>query len=139
MSEHDSDSGAGRKGFVRDVMRRITPAGGRLEDEHDPRMVQPRHRSHFVAKCGESAWVLGARTRHDFEGDLDVLRGVAGSPDIAHSAASHDFVQLKWSQSDGAGGHVIFGSTALLRLAFVVDTRAKEPLKPQAESWSSKS
>ena len=44
MSEHDSDSGSqgggpGRKGFVRDVMRRITPSGGtdplsgRLEDE----------------------------------------------------------------------------------------------------------
>jgi proteasome-associated ATPase len=38
MSEHDSDSGsqgpgAGRKGFVRDVMRRITPAGGRPSDE----------------------------------------------------------------------------------------------------------
>ena len=50
MSEHDSDSsagggagsqggGSGRKGFVRDVMRRITPSGGvgqsdgRPEDE----------------------------------------------------------------------------------------------------------
>ena len=34
MSEHDSDSGSqsGRKGFVRDVMRRITPAGGRADD-----------------------------------------------------------------------------------------------------------
>jgi len=27
MSEQDSDSGSGRKGFVRDVMRRITPSG----------------------------------------------------------------------------------------------------------------
>jgi len=43
MSEHDSDSGSqgpgsGRKGFVRDVMRRITPAGaagGRPGDEAD--------------------------------------------------------------------------------------------------------
>ncbi len=40
MSEHDSDSGsqgpgAGRKGFVRDVMRRITPAGGRPSDDSD--------------------------------------------------------------------------------------------------------
>ena len=43
MSEHDSDSGSqgpgsGRKGFVRDVMRRITPAGaagGRPGDEPD--------------------------------------------------------------------------------------------------------
>ena len=37
MSEHDSDSGSqGRKGFVRDVMRRINPtgaAGGRPNDE----------------------------------------------------------------------------------------------------------
>lgn len=38
MSEHDSDSGSqgpgsGRKGFVRDVMRRITPAGGRPGDD----------------------------------------------------------------------------------------------------------
>jgi proteasome-associated ATPase len=32
MSEHDSGQGSGRKGFVRDVMRRITPAGGRPED-----------------------------------------------------------------------------------------------------------
>lgn len=32
MSEHDSESG-GRKGFVRDVMRRISPAGGRPEEE----------------------------------------------------------------------------------------------------------
>ncbi len=29
MSEYDSDSGSGRKGFVRDVMRRISPAGSR--------------------------------------------------------------------------------------------------------------
>ncbi len=37
MSEHDSDSGSGRKGFVRDVMRRITPAGGgRPVDEPGP-------------------------------------------------------------------------------------------------------
>ena len=37
MSEHDSDSGqgAGRKGFVRDVMRRITPAGGRPTEDSD--------------------------------------------------------------------------------------------------------
>ena len=40
MSEHDSDSGSqgsgsGRKGFVRDVMRRITPAGGRPGDDSD--------------------------------------------------------------------------------------------------------
>ena len=37
MSEHDSDSGSqGRKGFVRDVMRRINPTGapgGRTEDD----------------------------------------------------------------------------------------------------------
>ena len=41
MSEHDSDSspGAGRKGFVRDVMRRITPAGGRPGD--DPELEPP--------------------------------------------------------------------------------------------------
>jgi proteasome-associated ATPase len=32
MSEHDSGQGSGRKGFVRDVMRRITPAGQRPED-----------------------------------------------------------------------------------------------------------
>ncbi len=45
MSEHDSDSspGAGRKGFVRDVMRRITPAGGRPGDdpELDPSRNNP--------------------------------------------------------------------------------------------------
>ncbi len=40
MSEHDSDSGSqgpgsGRKGFVRDVMRRITPVGGRPSDDPD--------------------------------------------------------------------------------------------------------
>ncbi len=43
MSEHDSDSspGAGRKGFVRDVMRRITPAGGRPGD--DPELDPSRN------------------------------------------------------------------------------------------------
>ena len=67
MSEHDSDSsggggasrgggaesqggGSGRKGFVRDVMRRITPAGGRPSDEGDldagsnPGIDPPRER-----------------------------------------------------------------------------------------------
>ena len=42
MSEYDSGSGSGRKGFVRDVMRRITPANPRDEEgnptgEPDPR------------------------------------------------------------------------------------------------------
>ena len=37
MSEQDSESGSGRKGFVRDVMRRITPAGGRTGDDPDGR------------------------------------------------------------------------------------------------------
>jgi proteasome-associated ATPase len=36
MSEQDSDAGNGRKGFVRDVMRRIAPTGVRAEDETDP-------------------------------------------------------------------------------------------------------
>ena len=36
MSEHDSDGDTGRKGFVRDVMRRISPSGGRVGDEPDP-------------------------------------------------------------------------------------------------------
>jgi proteasome-associated ATPase len=37
MSEQDSDSpsGSGRKGFVRDVMRRMAPAGGRPGDDPD--------------------------------------------------------------------------------------------------------
>ena len=35
MSEHDSDGGNGRKGFVRDVMRRISPTGARLEDDFE--------------------------------------------------------------------------------------------------------
>ena len=37
MSEQDSDSGtgSGRKGFVRDVMRRITPVGGRPSEDPD--------------------------------------------------------------------------------------------------------
>ncbi len=35
MSEHDSDSGTGRKGFVRDVMRRINPSGARVGEEPD--------------------------------------------------------------------------------------------------------
>ncbi len=33
MSEHDSGTGSGRKGFVRDVMRRITPTGPRAGGE----------------------------------------------------------------------------------------------------------
>ncbi len=36
MNEYDSGSGSGRKGFVRDVMRRITPAGPRAEDDVNP-------------------------------------------------------------------------------------------------------
>ena len=36
MSEHDSGSGPGRKGFVRDVMRRISPAGPRAGGDADP-------------------------------------------------------------------------------------------------------
>ena len=33
MSEHDSGSGAGRRGFVRDMIGRIAPAGPRSENE----------------------------------------------------------------------------------------------------------
>jgi proteasome-associated ATPase len=36
MSEYDSGSGTGRKGFVRDVMRRISPAGPRSGGDADP-------------------------------------------------------------------------------------------------------
>ena len=39
MSEHDSGSGSGRKGFVRDVMRRIAPSGQREEDD-DPNVAR---------------------------------------------------------------------------------------------------
>jgi proteasome-associated ATPase len=35
MSEHDSGSGSGRKGFVRDVMRRIAPTGPRAGEGDD--------------------------------------------------------------------------------------------------------
>lgn len=35
MSEHDSEAG-GRKGFVRDVMRRISPTGGRPDEDAEP-------------------------------------------------------------------------------------------------------
>ena len=44
MSEHDSGSGSSRKGFVRDVMRRIAPSGQREEDA-DP-TVGAGERSH---------------------------------------------------------------------------------------------
>jgi proteasome-associated ATPase len=40
MSEHDSGSGSGRKGFVRDVMRRITPSGQREEEDADPSVAR---------------------------------------------------------------------------------------------------
>ena len=36
MSEHDSDSGNGRSGFVRDVMRRMSPAPGEAEEDALP-------------------------------------------------------------------------------------------------------
>ena len=46
MSENDSDSGTGRKGFVRDVMRRISPAGQRPGEEGEPHATGDRiHRS----------------------------------------------------------------------------------------------
>ena len=35
MSERDSDSGSGRSGFVRDVMRRVTPAGEGIEGDSE--------------------------------------------------------------------------------------------------------
>ena len=35
MSEQDSSGGSGRKGFVRDVMRRINPTGPRPDGEGD--------------------------------------------------------------------------------------------------------
>jgi proteasome-associated ATPase len=44
MSEHDSDAGSGRKGFVRDVMRRISPTGARADDETD--LQGPAERLH---------------------------------------------------------------------------------------------
>jgi proteasome-associated ATPase len=40
MSEQDSGSGNGRKGFVRDVMRRIAPSASRDETEADPGRVR---------------------------------------------------------------------------------------------------
>ncbi len=43
MSEFDSESG--RRGFVRDVMRRISPAGGRPEEDQDPESVRSSTRS----------------------------------------------------------------------------------------------
>ncbi len=36
MSEHDSEGAGGRKGFVRDVMGRITPSDSNEGGEHDP-------------------------------------------------------------------------------------------------------
>ena len=46
MSENDSGSGSGRKGFVRDVMRRISPTGPpRAEDEHEPEGLGSSERS----------------------------------------------------------------------------------------------
>jgi proteasome-associated ATPase len=45
MSEHDSEAG-GRKGFVRDVMRRISPTGGRPDDDAEsPPRTEGLHES----------------------------------------------------------------------------------------------
>ena len=80
MSEHDSDSGSqgpgsGRKGFVRDVMRRIAPAGGRPNDDSDldtgyPGAADGAHAS----GVGESGRPGGARSESEAERLQDAMR-----------------------------------------------------------------
>ena len=67
MSEQDSGSsgqgsgqGSGRKGFVRDVMRRISPAGGRPADESD---LDPRFGGTPAASGAEGAGSAGGADR----------------------------------------------------------------------------
>jgi proteasome-associated ATPase len=80
MSEHDSDSGAGRKGFVRDVMRRITPAGGRIEDEPDPNAPSDRMHQSDVEHLQDAIRFFGSDSnefRHRLDrvlADFDTLR-----------------------------------------------------------------
>ena len=45
MTEHDSGSGGGRKGFVRDVMRRIAPTGPRGGEGSDPNLERDMARA----------------------------------------------------------------------------------------------
>ena len=65
MSEHDSDSGSqgpgsGRKGFVRDVMRRITPAGGRPNEDPE---LDPTYPSSSGSGSGGGREGLGGGER----------------------------------------------------------------------------
>ena len=75
MSEHDSDSssGAGRKGFVRDVMRRITPAGGRPGDdpELDPTRPAAGERSASEAERLQDAMRFFGSDSSEFRHRLD--------------------------------------------------------------------
>ena len=75
MSEHDSDSssGAGRKGFVRDVMRRITPAGGRPGDdaELDPTRPAADQRSASEAERLQDAMRFFGSDSSEFRHRLD--------------------------------------------------------------------
>ena len=66
MSEHDSDSGpnSGRKGFVRDVMRRITPAGGRPSDDPD---LDPRRNPAGDRSASEAERLQDARDNESTE------------------------------------------------------------------------
>ena len=75
MSEHDSDSssGSGRKGFVRDVMRRMTPAGGRPGDDPDldPTRAQGTDRSAGEAERLRDAMRFFGSDSSEFRHRLD--------------------------------------------------------------------
>jgi len=75
MSEHDSDSssGSGRKGFVRDVMRRMTPVGGRPGDDPDldPTRAQGADRSAGEAERLQDAMRFFGSDSSEFRHRLD--------------------------------------------------------------------
>ena len=78
MSEHDSDSGSqgagsGRKGFVRDVMRRITPAGTRPSDDAELDTGFPGGAPAGAGDVGQSS-SGGGRPESDAERLQDAMR-----------------------------------------------------------------
>jgi proteasome-associated ATPase len=72
MSEHDSGSGSGRRGFVRDMIGRIAPAGPRSGDEFDMEPEQVEFSGEREIRRGED----------DVRGDREVRDGRSPASEV---------------------------------------------------------
>ncbi len=71
MSEQDSSSGSGRKGFVRDVMRRISPAASQPEGESEPSQPSGERNHQTEIEDLQEAIRLFGSDSNEFRGRLD--------------------------------------------------------------------